>query len=434
MKFRHFIYQVAHTFFTRGSTIFTTIVSGILVARFLGAEGKGVLAILVAPVTLVCAFGEFGIRQATGYLIGKKIYDPEDIQASVLALFLITGMLGFIVVLFSYALLGTFERGIWLNLLFACTVPLILLRRYANGLLLGRQMIAAMNYTEIVDRGVILLGLLGLVVWLQYGVLGAGLASFLGPFASALLVLLIIRLFGSLKPRWVSPIPFILLRKGFLYAISLFVLTLNSKISLLMLGTMLDESQAGIYSVGSAISELLWQIALSVGVVLFSRSLAWSSQQARDRMDDVLLLLRVMLPVSMLSAGLLFAVSYFLVPVLYGEDFVGSVIVLAWLLPGTVPLTLFFFMHFYAAGQGHPHLALKAFVPTALITVVLNLLAIPIYGGVGAAISTTISYTIGATVYYYVFQKQFSCSIRKMFFLNKSDILTLWGMCINARP
>lgn len=427
-RFGHFVYQAAHTFFTRGLMIPVTIATGILVARFLGPEGKGIIAILSVPVALVCALGESGIRQATGYLIGKKEYDAKDIQASMLALFCVTGTLGFGVALISYAFLGTFEHGLALNLIFACTVPLILLRRYVNGLLLGRQMITGMNYIEILSRGTLLLGILGLVVWLRYGVLGAGFAYLLGPLASVSMVLFMISRFASLKPRWVSPIPLELLRKGILYAASLFVLTLNSRIGLLMLGAIQGESQAGIYSVGSAISEILWQIPLSVGVVLFARSLSWSSQQAKHRMEHVFLLLRVMLPVSALCAGGLFLASYFLVPVLYGVEFTDSIAVLAWLLPGTVPMTLFLFMHFYAAGQGNPQLALNGFIPAAILSVLMNLYLIPKFGYLGAAFSSTFSYAFGALIYFFFFRKIYSCRILDVIALRRSDIVYLWKL------
>lgn len=427
-RFGHFIYQAAHTFFARSSMIPVSILIGILIARFLGPEGKGILAILSAPVALVCAFGEFGIRQATGYLIGKKEYDPKDIQASMLALFCVTGTLGFGVVLISYTFLGTFEYGLCMNLLFACTVPLILLRRYANGLLLGRQMITGLNYIEILDRGTLLLGILGLVVWLRYGMLGAGFSYLLGPLVSVSMVLFLISRFASLKPRWVSPIPLELLRKGILYAASLFVVTLNTSIGIMMLGAIRGESQAGIYSLGSGISEMLWQIPLTVGVVLFARSLSWSSQQAKHRMEHVLLLLRLMLPVSALCAGGLFLTSYFLVPVLYGEEFIGSIAVLAWHLPGTVPMTLFLFMHFYAAGQGNPQLALNGFIPAAILLVLLNLYLIPKFGYLGAAFSSTLSNTFGTLVYLFFFRKIYPCRILDIVALRRSDIVYLWKL------
>ena len=427
-QFGGFIYQATHTFFTRGLMIPVAIVTGVLVARFLGPEGKGIIAILSAPVMLVCAFGEFGIRQATGYLIGKKEYDPKDIQASMLALFCVTGTLGFAATLIAYAFLGTFEHGLGVNLLFACTVPIILLRRFANGLLLGRQMITGMNYIEILDRVTLLLGILGLVVWLQHGVFGAGLAYFLGSLVSASMLLFLISRFASLKPRWVTPIPLELLRKGILYAASLFFISLNGRIGILMLGAIRDESQVGIYSVGISISEMIWQIPLSLGVVLFARSLSWSPRQARHRLDHVLLLLRIMFPVSALCAGGLFLVSHFLVPVLYGKEFTDSIAVLAWLLPGTVPMTLFLFMHFYAAGQGNPQLALNGFIPAVILSILLNLYLIPKFGYLGAAFSSTFSYAFGSTVYVFFFRKIYPCRILDIIALRRSDIVYLWNL------
>jgi len=429
-KHAYFLYQSVHTFITRGLLIPITISIGIIVSRYLGPEGKGIIAILSAPVTFICAFGEFGIKQATGYLIAKGDYNAKDIQASMLALFYPIGILAFVTVIFIYAFLGTFKYGWSINLLFAFTVPVILLRRYANGLLLGRQMIAGMNYTELVNTGVILLGILVLVLWRKHGLIGAGLSYLAGPVFSAALVIYWISRFASLMPRWVSPIPMQLIHKGILYATSLFVVTFNSRISLLMLGKMQGESVTGIYSVGNAICELLWQIPLSIGVVLFARSISWNSELAKDRFKQVLLLLRIMFPFSIFSAGLLFLASYFLLPVVYGVEFSDSIFVLIWLLPGTVPYTLFLFMHFYAAGQGRPQIAFYGFIPAILISIFLNLFLIPRYGIHGAAISSTTSYLIGSTIYFFFFRSLYPCSIKELIFTRRKDFIYLWKMMI----
>lgn len=407
-----------------------SLLTGIVVARFLGPEGKGIIAMLTVPVGLVCAFGESGIRPASAFLLAKKQYSTEDIQASMLAVFCVTGPIAFLTVIIAYYYLGSLEYGWRLNVLFALTVPIILLRRYAAGLLLGRQMITRLNYVEIVNGCVILLGVSFFVALLPYGKIGVGVAYFLGALASMSLVLITIKKIASLRPRWVSPIPAKLVQRGLLYAMSLFVLDLNSRISLLMLGILQGKEHVGIYSVGSGISEMLRQIPLSIGVVLFARSLSWSPKEAKGQIDSVLLLLRIILPISVLGAGALYIIGYTMVPILYGEAFNDSVMVLAWLLPGTIPFSLFLFMHFYAAGQGEPHMALKGFIPASVLAYVLNLLLIPDYGYVGAALSSTISYIFGVGVYFYFFKRLYSCTFSNAFILKKSDFKLAWGMCL----
>lgn len=423
MSARNFIYQAGHTLFARGLLIPVSILTGIILARYLGPTGKGIAAILLVPPTLACAFGELGIRQATAFLIAKREYDLKDIQASMMALSCITGSIGLSVVLSTYYFLGTFQYGWVINLLFAGTTPIILLRRYATGILLGNQMITQMNYLEILEGIAYLFGILWFVVWCDYGLIGAAIASLIGPSISFLLLLMRISRFAPLRPRWVPPIPLAILKKGISFAASLFIVTLNYRIGVLMLGKLSNENQAGIYSVGSAIAELLWQIPLSIGIVLYSRSMSWSGNDAKRRRQDVFLLSRITLPLTCFTACALLLISSFLIPFFYGVSFIASIDVLRLHLPGAISLSIFFLLHFYASGQGNPHLAIKAFVPGLLLNVALNWYFIPKNGCIGVSLASSISYIVCTALYIYHFINCYGGNLKDILILKKMDLI-----------
>ena len=142
-------------------------------------------------------------------------------------------------------------------------------------------------------------------------------------------------------------------------------------------------------------------------------------------MEKFLLLLRAILPFSAISALALYAVGYQLIPVLYGREFLGSAKVMAYLLPGTVFMTPFLFMHFYAAGQGMPHMALRAFIPATVVSFGLSWALIPQYGYSGAAVSTSLGYVFGVAVYFYFFKKRYPCTISDAFLLKWRDLASL---------
>jgi Na+-driven multidrug efflux pump len=48
------------------------------------------------------------------------------------------------------------------------------------------------------------------------------------------------------------------------------------------------------------------------------------------------------------------------------------------------------------AGSGEPLLLIGLFVPTLIVNIILNLFWIPRYGGLGAAMATNVSYSLGA--------------------------------------
>src|SRR5215213_11878070 len=63
--------QVAWTFATRLLMIFNSVVAGIIVARWLGADGVGQLAVINVAVATIVQAGSFGLPSSTTYFIAQ---------------------------------------------------------------------------------------------------------------------------------------------------------------------------------------------------------------------------------------------------------------------------------------------------------------------------------------------------------------------------
>src|SRR5207248_10485091 len=87
---------------------------------------------------------------------------------------------------------------------------------------------------------------------------------------------------------------------------------------------------------GVALSEALWLLANSVAVVLV-RQLTAADEEYIARMTPIVSRSTILLTV--IGAVTLGVLSPFLVPLLFGDAFRGSVAPLLWLLPGTVALS-----------------------------------------------------------------------------------------------
>lgn len=87
------------------------------------------------------------------------------------------------------------------------------------------------------------------------------------------------------------------------------------------------------------------------------------------------------------------------VTVLFGEAFLASGAVLVALAPGVVLLTIFKVLNMDLAGKGKPWVAMKAMVPALIVNIAMNVFLIPLYGAWGAAISTTVSYSLAAVLF-----------------------------------
>src|SRR5215216_825634 len=63
--------QVAWTFATRLLMIFNSVVAGVIVARWLGAEGVGQLAVINVAVATIVQLGSFGLPSSNTYFIAQ---------------------------------------------------------------------------------------------------------------------------------------------------------------------------------------------------------------------------------------------------------------------------------------------------------------------------------------------------------------------------
>src|SRR5919112_474640 len=66
-----FSLHVAWTFATRLLMIFNSVVAGVIVARWLGADGVGQLAVINVAVATIVQLGSFGLPSSTTYFIAQ---------------------------------------------------------------------------------------------------------------------------------------------------------------------------------------------------------------------------------------------------------------------------------------------------------------------------------------------------------------------------
>ena len=76
--------------------IILTIGTGIIITRYLGPEGKGMLVIISSIPHLLVAFGNLGIGNANLYYLGQKKYSIEKIVSNSLTLSAVLGLILFI--------------------------------------------------------------------------------------------------------------------------------------------------------------------------------------------------------------------------------------------------------------------------------------------------------------------------------------------------
>ncbi|MDG5789308.1 flippase [Evansella sp. AB-P1] len=420
MKERSTIFNIISTLSTKFILLFGGFIISIILARLLGPEGKGIItAIFVFPL-LIVSLADMGIRQASAYFIGKKKYEPSDIVSSIAFLWLITSLFSMLMV-FVYFLIGPSNNYHWIILMIAIgSVPIKLINQYSKGVMQGFNQISTINLSQIIQLLSNFSGVL-LLVWLfDLGILGAALTQIAMAFSVAVYYLFKISKHFKIRIKAVGDIPKSLFMKGVGFAAALFIINLNYKVDIMILDFMVNPDEIGLYAVGVSFAELLWQVPSAVGMVLFAKSA--TTKNTVDSVTRSTTILRMVLPIMALASIIIGLFAPYLISLLYGIEFAGSGSVLRILLPGVILITVSKILHPDLAARGYPLYALRVFIITLVINLILNFILIPKYGINGAALASTLSYFFAGIGFGFVYSRREKISMKELFFIKKQDI------------
>lgn len=421
MKAKHSTaFDIVMTFITKIIFLGGSFIISILLARLLGPTGKGVVTALFVIPNMMVSLADLGVRQASAYYIGQKKYTVQEILSSSLLLWIITSIASMIVVFAYYTVPFTESYSVILIIIGVSYVPIKILVSYLNGVLQGQQLIGRMNIKILIEFSV-RLGIVILLVWIfDMGITGAALATVLPTFAVFFYSSRMVSKTAEMKIKYLPGIPQDMFRKGIIYALALFILQLNYKVDIVLLENMVSSSDLGIYSVGVTLAELIWQVPAAIAVVLFARSAnSKSDSEASNRSAKLLRLSWI--PLLIVSVIFWIGAPLF-VEILYGVEYVLAGNIIRLLLPGIVVMVLFKILNADLAGRGRPLFALRIYVVTLVMNVVLNLLLIPQYGIDGAAFASTVSYIVGAIIFSIAYHKHTGLAYRDLFIMNKDDL------------
>lgn len=408
------------TFVTKMFYLGGSFIISVLLARLLGAEGRGIVAALFVLPNLIISLADMGIRQSSAYMIGQKKYTVQEVFSSSLVLWLLASIISIIVLISYYMFPSTTQYNWGLIVIAISLVPIKILETYYYGIHQGKQQIEIMNKRHIISFLSRLVGVVILVWVLSTGVYGAAVATLLASASVVLYSFWTLKDTVKFKLNYKKGLPQKLFRKGIVFALVLFILNINYRIDILILERFVSAAEIGIYSVGVGLSELIWQLPTAIGTVLFASST--NSTSDIDAAKKAAKLLRVSL-VFLVTGSILFALtSKWIVPFIYGNEFQSASEVINLLLPGIILVVIIQILHASLSGRGYPLVGIRIFILAIIVNIVLNVLLIPIYGINGAAISSTISYAIGGFGYAYVFAKRTQLPLKDVLVIKKEDL------------
>lgn len=407
-----------------GSNLTVTICNltiGIILTRMLGAAGFGLYsAIIVVPI-MVIGFTQLGIRRSAIYHIGNKLLPEDHIVSALFILLLYTSTLSILICGFVYFFSSTVPFDPLIIVLVLLTIPLLLSNVFAGGIFLGKEDI---KIASLINAGptMITLVLTVLFVWfLKLSVLGAFLAIALANVIMVFITyrIILVKLKYSITWKYHEGIMKSMIKLGLVNAIAIFIMQLNYRLDILMLKKLSSLEEVGFYSLAMQIAEQLWHIPYAIEMIVLSRSA--NTQDDKFVHRTVASIFRVSLLIGLFGSVLIFVLAPYLVPLIFGKDFASSIPMIQTVLPGILVLVGFRILNSRLTGMGKPQIAIYTFAPALVINFILNLYLIPLYGGIGAAWSTNISYALGSFIFVIVYSRMVKMPILDIFSYRRSD-------------
>ena len=380
------------TFAANGVALAANLLTGILVARALGPQGRGELtAIMILPQVLGWVFA-MGCAQAVSYRLARA---PEEGPSLFSTWLLMLSVLGIVAIVIGEALLPTLFDAQSTDAraaarVYLLLVLLVLFAELLNGMLLGRGDVLFYNLMRIGWAGGVALAYVILVAVGSFTVVIALVAS--AAVSAVLTVVTLVRVIGQVG---LGPPSAALGRSSLSYGVRAHGANVsglvNQRLDLFIIPAFLSASTIGLYSIATNVSFIVITIAGAISVIVLPAA-ARRDPEAGNRL--VIASLHVTLLLGAAMAAVFALGADILLPLIYGSGFEGSALPLRLLLPGAVLYAGagILWSGLYAANR--PLTATVTQVPGLVVTIAGLVILLPSNGIEAVALVSTVSYSL----------------------------------------
>jgi O-antigen/teichoic acid export membrane protein len=387
-------------------------------SQTLSVEEFGAFFALVSFVLIIATFNDFGLSEALAYFIPRlkrkeqNAYFTAAISVQTTTSVLIGALLFLFATPLAILITGSAESAPILSVLILYFFGMNLSATISS-YLRGRQDTG--GYTSVESVRLVSILIASFIAGLVSDTLFAyALAWVVGIFfMNALYTFYTLRKYELRPARFDIPV----LRTMFVYALPLIIAT-SSSIVMSYLDTVMVSSiagtlEAGYYAAALPTAKLLFIITMPLALITFpltsrkhhEKDFAYLRTFFRYVHEWIVLLI---LP----AAGVLLAFSTEILRIIFGEAYVPasntlSVLAVSFVLGGIASVQTNIL-----AGLGKPKSRAKVVILAGIVNIILNLILIPVYGGVGAAIGLLIANIIIVTGFSSAIQREVGFRIR----------------------
>lgn len=399
--------------------IVITFFISVILARYLGADQYGLLAYIISITSLFAIGAHMGL---SGLLV-KELVKSDKPEGAVLGTALVMKLLGaftgfFSLLLYLFIVEKNADSNQWLLFLASFIVfasVFDLFDSWFNSKLLSKYVALAQLSTLAIST----------ILKVVFVILEAPFIYFIYAILIEAALLAIFRImFYAFKNKnsiyfwkYSNSLAKIFFKQGGLIFLGSIFAIIYLKVDLVMLRIFSSNEQMGIYAVASRLSEAFYIIPAVLMISFYPKLIELYEKANKQFILRIQQLLDAFFILALFISISIIFVSETFITFAYGDDFRQS----AYVLNIHILASLFIFMRAVFSKwiiiNNVVHLSLFSQGFGAIVNCILNLILIPKYGSIGAAIATLISYSIASYFVLVLFPKS-----RIMFYMMTKSI------------
>ncbi|HRP59261.1 MAG TPA: polysaccharide biosynthesis C-terminal domain-containing protein [Vicingus sp.] len=411
------------------------IVSGVFSTRILGEEAKGVFSLFQANYLLFVMLFSFGIQTGIVYFVSSKKYSEQIVAGLSFAVFIVSSFLLTSILLIAYYFGFSayfFPEGYdKLPYVFSVVILFILtlFNNVTTSFFQAHSMFSIINRISLINS--IVNAMLFSIVY--FFILNNGFSSserfdymlimtiFLVFMNSLVWIVLYVYKIG-VKPK-VNNITRDIIKKFIGYSLLIYLGTVinffNYRLDLWIVNYFLDEKELSHYSLAANIAQIILIVAVTIASVILPKL---SNETDEKKFEIFTLVSRASFSVFFILIVMAIITSNFLIPLLYGKEFLPTIVPFQILAIGIFISCITQVFTIIVITLNKSKYSIYACTIGLFFTVFFDLYLIPIYNINGAAIATLISYFVIFIVTYYLIVAKTEITTKNLFLLTKSDL------------
>ena len=358
----------------------------LLAARMLGVEAFGSYVLLLTVVEMVAIISGYGYidfltreiaqRPDSAWTLGKRMTELRlacIVPCLGLALLILAGLHFSSSVVMNTSLLGI-------------TLIPRAITESTQGMMKGVRRFKPLPWIELA-QGAIVTGSAPILIWHGFGIRGLISAEVLGAVGAAAIA------FASVA-RWLgfrsSPAPglYSLFRSALAFNLYPFLTNIYDRVDVVLLSKLAGNFATGIYSLPYRVFATLQILPYAIMGALLP---LLSSQAKRDAIETCARAIRVLLPAALLLVLATLSFAGPAVRLFLGPRYTASIITIQVLIWAVVPAFINFAVNTLLIAEGKERIFLRTTAVCTAFNIAGNLLLIPRYGFIGAAVMTVLT-------------------------------------------